>query len=51
MGWRPTVRYVAVVAGFLFAWITLQYFGQHLAAMPDASHQRVLWREDPLDAP
>jgi hypothetical protein len=45
------LRYAAVFAGFLLVWITLQFLGQHFATMPDASHQRVLWREDPLDVP
>jgi hypothetical protein len=49
VAWRPIARVLAATAGFLLVWFTLQFYGQHLAALPDDFHQRVLWREDPLD--
>jgi hypothetical protein len=48
--WRPALRWMAAIAGFLLVWVAFQFYGQHLASLPDDSHQDVLWRENPLDA-
>jgi hypothetical protein len=42
-------RVGAAAAGLVVVWLSLQLFGQYLAGLPDASHERVLWRDDPLE--
>lgn len=48
IAWAPIGRALAAAGGLLVVWVSLQAYGQYLAALPDASHQRVLWREDPF---
>lgn len=49
--WRRLSTTVAAVAGLMVAWGILIWAGSELAALPDAAHERNLWREDPLQAP
>ena len=41
-------RWLALGLGLGMSWGVLQFYGIYLARLPDDSHQRVLWKMDPL---